>query len=121
MSDKGGQQVGPSVGTFARLKQENRDMKLHADRCEIAWNTAVQEKGRLHAECEELQAEVDRLKKEAFDYRDGFMETSAELEHLRELLKAAENIEGPASWFAPVLLTPVKRLHKAIRKVRGMG
>ncbi len=110
---KGGQQVGPSVGPIARLNQEKRDLKAEVDLLNRLW---VEDKKVMKG----YEADLERLKKEAFDYRDGFMETSAELENLRELQKAAEAIEGPASWFDPSLLTAVKRLHKAIRKVRGM-
>ena len=62
---------------------------------------------------------MDRLKKEAFDYRDGFMEASAEVEKLRELQVAAEAITGPADWFDDNIRPEVRALHKAIRKVRG--
>ncbi len=96
---QGGQHVGPSVGPIARLKQENRDLKADVTRA---------------------LAEVERLRKEVFDYRDGFMEASTELENLRELQKAAEAVEGPVRFFHLDIRPQIRALHKAIRKVRGM-
>ena len=139
MSDKGGQQVGPSVGPIARMKQQNRDliaqMKIFVQIKQENGNLKADvellkkdirclenEMGRRHRvdtdTIEQLKAEVDRLKKEAFDYRDGFMETSAELENLRELLAAAERILPALEVMS--LEDSVKNFHKAIRKVKGV-
>lgn len=118
---KGGQQVGPSVGPIARLKDENRDLKL---RLRTAVNNGAEDlldmKKHYQAEVNELVQQIVRLKKEAFDYRDGFIEANAELVLLREVLEAAEAVEGPGEWVHDELKPAVTRLHKAIRKVKGM-
>jgi len=103
---KGGQHVGPSVGSIARMKQENRDLKAELAAIKTLLELSMEEE--------------ERLKKEAFDYRDGFMEASTELENLRELLAAAENIEGPARFFPLSTRPQIRALHQAIRKVKGM-
>ena len=156
MSEKGGQQVGPSVGPIARMKQQNRDLiaqmkifvqmkqenrdlkaeveqlkkelELYHDVDDENRDLKLQIRSILNNGADDLlemkkhyEAEVERLKKEAFDYRDGFMETSTELENLRELQKAAEDIDLiPADWVHEDLRPKISALHKAIRKVRGM-
>jgi predicted RNase H-like nuclease (RuvC/YqgF family) len=96
MSEKGGQHVGPSVGTFARLKRENMDLTL---------------------EVEQLKKELELFHNVDDENRD----LKAELENLRELQVAAEDIDMiPRDWVHEDLRPKISALHKAIRKVRGM-
>ena len=112
--------MGPSVGPIARLKQENRDLEAEVEQLkkELELFHDVDDENRdLKARVEGLELEMGRRHRVDTDTIERL---KAEVENLRELQVAAEAIEGPASWFAPVLLGPVRKLHKAIRKVRGM-
>jgi len=103
VSDKGGQQVGPSVGTFARLIRENRDLKARVE-------TLEKEMGRRH------RVDTDTIEK----LKDSLAWDGLKLENLRELQVAAEAVTGPSEWFHDNIKPELQALHKAIRKVRGM-
>ena len=75
---------------------------------------------------EGLNKEVDRLRIELGFYRDNDYAAKAEYlhamePHYKELQEAAEAVEGPARHFPLSIRPKIRALHKAIRKVRGMG
>lgn len=61
--DKGGQHVGPSVGTFARMKQENRDLEAEVEQLkkELELYHDVDDENR------DLRAKVETLEREAHE------------------------------------------------------
>ena len=108
--DKGGQHVGPSVGTFARLKQENRDLKARVEMLE----KEISRRHRVDTDT------IEGLKKDVTILVKDVVKLSVERDNLRELQVSAEDITGPADWFDDNIKPEVRALHKAIRKVKGM-
>lgn len=91
--------VTPGVGPIARLKQENRDLTLEVKR--LTHNEKI-------------------WKQKFYDEEDDRKKVTDQCARLRELQSAAEDIDGPKDWFHKDIRPAISRLHKAIRKVRGM-
>jgi len=90
------------------MKQENRDLTLEVEQLKKELELFHRWAARLRFLGVEAPPDAD----------DENRDLKAELENLRELQVAAEAIEG---WFDEDMKPKVVALHKAIRKVKGMG